>query len=261
MPPLDGEWLVDEASRQSVAVDWGFQIHRTPGAVLRPKSVGDVARMVAYANQRGLKIAMRGRGHSVYGQAQVENGIVIDSSTLSTVLLHDGDILDAEPGALWGDVAKAAATQGRTPPVMVDAMMLTVGGTLSVGGTGETSYRFGAQVDNVLELDVVTDWVLDTEPAWPQFVRELENFLPALPANPSGAEPEILEGLTVRELEVLELIAQGLNNETIGSLLGISEKTARNHVSIVFSKLGVNSRAQAIVWAREAGFGRKLAGS
>ena len=39
---------------------------------------------------------------------------------------------------------------------MVDAMMLTVGGTLSVGGTGETGYRHGAQVDNVLELDVVT---------------------------------------------------------------------------------------------------------
>jgi len=156
MPPLDGEWLIDEASRRSVAVDWGFQIHRTPSAVLRPKSVGDVVQMITYANQRGLKIAMRGQGHSVYGQAQVENGIVIDSRTLNTVRLQDGDILDAEPGALWGDVAKAAATQGRTPPVMVDAMMLTVGGTLSVGGTGETSHRFGAQVDNVLELDVVT---------------------------------------------------------------------------------------------------------
>lgn len=66
------------------------------------------------------------------------------------------DALDAQPGTLWGDVAKVSLAQGLTPPVMVDAMMLTVGGTLSVGGTGETSYRYGAQVDHVLELDVVT---------------------------------------------------------------------------------------------------------
>jgi len=110
-------------------------------------------------------------------------------------------------------------------------------------------------------LESRNHWVLDTEPAWPHFVRELENFLPALPASPRGAERETLERLTGRELEVLELIAQGLNNGTIGTLLGISEKTARNHVSIVFSKLGVNSRAQAIVWARDVGFGRKSAGS
>ena len=59
-----------------------------------------------------------------------------------------------------------------------------------------------------------------------------------------------------RENEVLELLAQGLDNTTIGKRLGISERTARNHVSIILSKLGVNSRAQAIVRAREAGFGQ-----
>ena len=61
-----------------------------------------------------------------------------------------------QPGALWGDVAKVTLDRNLTPPVMPDAMMLTVGGTLSVGGIGETTYRYGAQVDNVLELDVVT---------------------------------------------------------------------------------------------------------
>jgi DNA-binding NarL/FixJ family response regulator len=55
---------------------------------------------------------------------------------------------------------------------------------------------------------------------------------------------------------VLELVAQGLDNDTIGTRLGISERTARNHVSIILGKLGVNSRAQAIVRARDAGFGR-----
>jgi DNA-binding NarL/FixJ family response regulator len=56
---------------------------------------------------------------------------------------------------------------------------------------------------------------------------------------------------------VLELIAQGLDNGTIAMQLGISQRTARNYVSVILSKLGVNSRAQAIVRARDAGFGKK----
>jgi DNA-binding NarL/FixJ family response regulator len=67
----------------------------------------------------------------------------------------------------------------------------------------------------------------------------------------------LLEDLTTREHQVLERVAQGLDNDTIARQLGISEKTVRNQVSIIFSKLGVNSRAQAIVRARDAGFGRR----
>jgi DNA-binding NarL/FixJ family response regulator len=61
--------------------------------------------------------------------------------------------------------------------------------------------------------------------------------------------------LTEREREVLELIAQGHANHVIARRLGIAEKTVRNHVSIVFNKLQVVDRAQAIVRAREAGMG------
>lgn len=62
-----------------------------------------------------------------------------------------------------------------------------------------------------------------------------------------------------REHEVLELVAQGLDNDAIGKQLHISKRTARNHVSLILSKLGVKTRAQAIVRARDAGFGRKTA--
>lgn len=67
---------------------------------------------------------------------------------------------------------------------------------------------------------------------------------------------EALRELTAREREVLDLVAQGLDNNRIAAALQISEKTARNHVSRVFGKLGVNSRAQAVVVARDAGLGR-----
>ena len=63
--------------------------------------------------------------------------------------------------------------------------------------------------------------------------------------------------LTAREREVLELIAAGRNNTEIAQVLSLSGKTVRNHVSIIFGKLRVADRAQAIVRAREAGLGHR----
>jgi DNA-binding NarL/FixJ family response regulator len=66
---------------------------------------------------------------------------------------------------------------------------------------------------------------------------------------PEEAFPE----LTPRELEVLELIAQGDKNNEIAEKFVISEKTVRNHVTNIFSKLQVVDRVEAIIKAREAG--------
>lgn len=63
--------------------------------------------------------------------------------------------------------------------------------------------------------------------------------------------------LTDREREVLDLIAAGHVNQSIARRLTISEKTVRNHVSNIFSKLHVTDRAQAVIRAREAGFGQE----
>lgn len=105
-------------------------------------------------------------------------------------------------------------------------------------------------------LDSANHVLLDTEPAWQQLVSALDDFLTHHP-NQSIATLGALDELSEREKEVLELVAQGLGNSTIGKRLGISERTARNHVSTIVSKLGAGSRAQVIVRARDAGFGRK----
>jgi DNA-binding NarL/FixJ family response regulator len=73
----------------------------------------------------------------------------------------------------------------------------------------------------------------------------------------SSASTEAFPELTTREREVLELIAQGRNNQAIANELVLSLKTVRNHVSNVFNKLQVTDRAGAIVKAREAGMGRR----
>lgn len=92
--------------------------------------------------------------------------------------------------------------------------------------------------------------LLESEPAWSRWVSELRAFLP-------GAERRdpAFEALTPRELELIELIAQGRDNTQIAARLGLSAKTVRNHITSIFSKLEVENRSQAIVLARNAGFG------
>lgn len=71
----------------------------------------------------------------------------------------------------------------------------------------------------------------------------------------SKSAPLPFPDLTDREREVLELIAQGLNNNDIANRLHITGKTVSNHISNIFNKLHVADRAQAIVKAREANLG------
>jgi len=59
--------------------------------------------------------------------------------------------------------------------------------------------------------------------------------------------------LSRREQQVLERLARGLGNDAIARDLSLSPSTVRNYISVVYSKLGVHSRAEAIVWARERG--------
>jgi DNA-binding NarL/FixJ family response regulator len=70
-----------------------------------------------------------------------------------------------------------------------------------------------------------------------------------------GVRRAVFPGLTEREQEVLGLVADGHGNAAIAKSLGVSPKTVRNHVSSIFAKLRVASRAEAIVEARRAGFG------
>ena len=95
--------------------------------------------------------------------------------------------------------------------------------------------------------------LLEDEPAWQQFLSELRAFLGVSELRrPLASKRFEAAGLTQSEFDVLRLIAQGLGNGAIAATLGKSEKTVRNQVSAVFSKLGVKTRAEAVVLAREA---------
>lgn len=73
---------------------------------------------------------------------------------------------------------------------------------------------------------------------------------------PARTELPALADLTDREREVLDLLASGASNDAIARKLFVSNKTVRNTVSGIYAKLHANGRAEAIVKAREAGFGK-----
>ncbi|HEV7238350.1 MAG TPA: alpha/beta fold hydrolase [Thermoanaerobaculia bacterium] len=103
-----------------------------------------------------------------------------------------------------------------------------------------------------VELESKNHILLESEPAWTRFQEVALEFL-GVPAAPAG-EDAAFASLSPREREVLALISEGLANAEIGERLSISEKTVRNHISNLFDKLGVWTRAQAMVFARDRGF-------
>jgi pimeloyl-ACP methyl ester carboxylesterase/DNA-binding CsgD family transcriptional regulator len=104
-----------------------------------------------------------------------------------------------------------------------------------------------------VELDSSNHVLLEHEPAWKRFCDEVLGFTGLNAISDPRGDPAFA-ALSPREREILALIAEGLANADIAMRLEISEKTVRNHVSNVFDKLGVWTRAQAIVFARDRGF-------
>jgi DNA-binding NarL/FixJ family response regulator len=87
----------------------------------------------------------------------------------------------------------------------------------------------------------------------PEIARRLVSFF----STPKPASPEkIFPELSAREVEILDLIAQGHSNAKIAARLFVSPKTVGNHISHIFTKLQVADRAHAIIRAHEGGLGK-----
>ncbi|XP_020206886.1 cytokinin dehydrogenase 2 [Cajanus cajan] len=150
--------------------DFGKIVHKTPKAVFEPHSVKDISALINFSNSlpNPFTIATRGRGHSVSGQAMTRDGVVLNMTHLNAFkhgsrikVVCDGKsswgcYADVGGEQLWIDVLNATLKHGLTPLAFTDYLYLTVGGTLSNAGIFGGTFRFGPQIANVLELDVVT---------------------------------------------------------------------------------------------------------
>ena len=142
--------------REARSYDFGRMTVRMPAAVATPKSVEEVSSLVRTAARDDVPVAIRGGGHSQGGQSLTDGGLVLDTMHLDRVQPLGRELVRAQGGAQWGKVVDALRGTRLLPRVMADIAEVTVGGTLSAGGLGTTSHRYGMQIGHIEQLEVVT---------------------------------------------------------------------------------------------------------
>ncbi|KAF4391878.1 hypothetical protein G4B88_007453 [Cannabis sativa] len=163
----------DSEALEMASSDYGNMVREIPAAVLDPSSINDIANLIKSSNNSStpFRIAPRGQGHSIRGQAMAKNGVVINMTALKghrngTGIVVSGNRTASGSGyyyyadvggeQLWIDVLHATLEHGLSPVSWTDYLYLTVGGTLSNAGISGTAFRYGPQISNVYELDVIT---------------------------------------------------------------------------------------------------------
>ncbi len=128
---------------------------RKPRAVVRCVDAADVMAAVAAARDGGLDLAVRGGGHSVPGFGTVDDGLVIDLSTMNNVWVDpDKKVARVGGGATWGDLDHATYPFGLAAPGGIISTT-GVGGLTLGGGLGYLTRSVGLSIDNLLSADVV----------------------------------------------------------------------------------------------------------
>ncbi|XP_038716240.1 cytokinin dehydrogenase 5-like [Tripterygium wilfordii] len=159
---VDGLLSVDPYDVEKASLDFGkLSRAQPPLAVLHPASEEDIARLVkaAYKSAHGLTVSARGHGHSINGQAQASNGVVIEMTGYSGMVPQVSEreqYVDVWGGMLWIDLLKSTLEYGLAPKSWTDYLYLSVGGTISNAGISGQAFHHGPQISNVYELDVIT---------------------------------------------------------------------------------------------------------
>ncbi|KAF8398322.1 hypothetical protein HHK36_017249 [Tetracentron sinense] len=159
---LDGHFSFDDIHK--AARDFGNRYQFFPMAILHPKSVLDIAATINHIYRMGrrseLTVAARGHGHSLQGQAQAHQGVVVNMESLRglEMQIHAGKrpYVDVYGGELWINILHESLKHGFSPKSWTDYLHLTVGGTLSNAGISGQAFRHGPQISNVYQLEVVT---------------------------------------------------------------------------------------------------------
>jgi FAD/FMN-containing dehydrogenase len=161
-----------------------------PAAVAVPVDADDVVTIVKWAGERSLPLVPRGSGTSMGGGA-IGPGVVVDLSRIDDI--GEVDALNHSvwvgPGALRGDVSRAAAEKGcRFPVDPSSGEYCTIGGMVSTNAAGAHTLRFGATRDWIISLDCVFD---DGSRAVISRLRPVPEGIPALERFASQVEPAI----------------------------------------------------------------------
>ncbi|XP_010451653.1 PREDICTED: cytokinin dehydrogenase 3-like isoform X1 [Camelina sativa] len=158
-----GKLTTASSSIESAATDFGHVTKIFPSAVLNPSSVEDITDLLklSYDSQPSFTLAARGHGHSHRGQASAKDGVVVNMRSMvnrdrGIKVSRTGLYADVDAAWLWIEVLNKTLELGLTPVSWTDYLYLTVGGTLSNAGISGQTFRYGPQITNVQEMDVIT---------------------------------------------------------------------------------------------------------
>jgi DNA-binding NarL/FixJ family response regulator len=199
--------------------------------------------------RQGLRAALAdSAGISVV--AEVADGLA--AVTAATEFGADVVLMDLHmPGGSGMDAIRQIAVSRPGTSVLVLTMFDNDESLLTAMRAGARGYLVkGADRDDILRA---IQAVVAGEVVFGAGVAERALAFFASPAGGRAARP--FPELTDREVEILQLVGQGMSNTAIARRLTLADKTVRNHVSSVFAKLRVTDRSQAIIRAREAGLG------
>jgi FAD/FMN-containing dehydrogenase len=154
---LRGQVLTPESEHYDEArVIWNAMIDRRPAMIVRCASAADVVRVVRFAGEHKLLVAVRGGGHNIAGNAMCDGGLVIDLSPMKSVRVDPAaNTARVEPGVTLGEFDRDAQVFGLATPVGINSTTGIAGLTLG-GGFGWLSRKLGLSIDNLISVDVVT---------------------------------------------------------------------------------------------------------
>ena len=146
-----GEEGYDDARRI-----WNGAIDRRPALIARCAGADDVGAAVRFARERGLRVSVRGGGHSIAGHSVCDGALMIDLSLMRSVRVDpERKVARIAGGALWSDVDRACAPHGLATTGGIISHT-GVGGLTLGGGLGHLMRKHGLTVDNLLAVELVT---------------------------------------------------------------------------------------------------------
>jgi len=154
---LTGDVLVEgDREYERARLCFNLLIDRRPAAIARCVDANDVAAGLAFGQDRGLEIAVRGGGHNPAGHCAVDNGLVIDLSRMRDVQVDpDNQVAVSQGGATWLDFDAATQAHGLVTPGGVVGSTGVTGLTVG-GGIGHLTAQYGLTCDNLLAAELVS---------------------------------------------------------------------------------------------------------
>lgn len=147
----------DESHRSAAERDFGGISQGNVRAVVRPSNREALVALVNLANGEGVLLTARGLGYSQSGQSLPADGLSVDMSAFDEIDVEPGDrVATCGCAVTWRELLARTAAHGLAPAVMPVNLDLSIGGTLSAGGMGSTSHRYGMAVSTVESVGVVT---------------------------------------------------------------------------------------------------------